>query len=62
MVGSKLTLMEKQALLVANLYQKMEQQAISNVSTTGGNNKVTADVLRVRTAPNTSSSVSRTCI
>ena len=30
----------------------------SNVSTTGGNNKVTADVLRVRTAPNTSSSVS----
>lgn len=29
----------------------------SNVST-GGNNKVTADVLRVRTAPNTSSSVS----
>ncbi|EJR58379.1 hypothetical protein IIO_04401 [Bacillus cereus VD115] len=30
----------------------------SNVSTTGGKNKVTADVLRVRTAPNTSSSVS----
>ncbi len=30
----------------------------SIVSTTGGNNKVTADVLRVRTAPNTSSSVS----
>ncbi|EEL58844.1 SH3 domain-containing protein [Bacillus toyonensis] len=29
-----------------------------NVSTTGGKNKVTADVLRVRTAPNTSSSVS----
>ncbi|MEN8648809.1 SH3 domain-containing protein [Bacillus toyonensis] len=29
----------------------------SNVSTTGGKNKVTADVLRVRTAPNTSSSV-----
>lgn len=31
--------------------------ATNNVST-GGNNKVTADVLRVRTAPNTSSSVS----
>ncbi|HDR4738021.1 TPA: SH3 domain-containing protein [Bacillus cereus] len=30
----------------------------TNVSNTGGNNKVTADVLRVRTAPNTSSSVS----
>ncbi|PFA57703.1 peptidase M24 [Bacillus sp. AFS054943] len=30
----------------------------SNVSATGGKNKVTADVLRVRTAPNTSSSVS----
>ncbi|PGA04925.1 SH3 domain-containing protein [Bacillus toyonensis] len=30
----------------------------SNVSTTGGKNTVTADVLRVRTAPNTSSSVS----
>ncbi|PGB01112.1 C40 family peptidase [Bacillus toyonensis] len=30
----------------------------SNVNTTGGKNKVTADVLRVRTAPNTSSSVS----
>ena len=30
----------------------------SSVSTTGGKNKVTADVLRVRTAPNTSSSVS----
>ncbi|WP_170924630.1 SH3 domain-containing protein, partial [Bacillus sp. JEM-1] len=30
----------------------------SKVSTTGGKNKVTADVLRVRTAPNTSSSVS----
>lgn len=30
----------------------------SNVSTTGGKNKVTADVLRVRTTPNTSSSVS----
>ncbi|PGZ07553.1 peptidase M24 [Bacillus cereus] len=30
----------------------------SNVSTTGGKNTVTADVLRVRTAPDTSSSVS----
>ena len=48
--------MDKQALLVANLYQKVAQTN-NNVST-GGNNKVTADVLRVRTAPNTSSSVS----
>ncbi|WP_144505093.1 SH3 domain-containing protein [Bacillus mycoides] len=30
----------------------------NNTVSTGGNNKVTADVLRVRTAPNTSSSVS----
>ena len=32
--------------------------ATNNNVSTGGNNKVTADVLRVRTAPNTSSSVS----
>ncbi|MEC3078489.1 SH3 domain-containing protein, partial [Bacillus tropicus] len=32
--------------------------AANNNVSTGGNNKVTADVLRVRTAPNTSSSVS----
>ena len=36
---------------------KNGEKTNNNVST-GGNNKVTADVLRVRTAPNTSSSVS----
>ena len=51
----KININGKQALLVANLYQKVEQQTTIS---TGGNNKVTADVLRVRTAPNTSSSVS----
>ena len=56
MVGTKLTLMEKQALLVVNLYQKWYKQFKCKYNR--WKNKVTADVLRVRTAPNTSSSVS----
>ena len=55
MVGSKLTLTEKG--FVSGEFVSKSGAANNNVST-GGNNKVTADVLRVRTAPNTSSSVS----
>ncbi len=43
---------------IARIPYSIHKAGLSFYVSTGGNNKVTADVLRVRTAPNTSSSVS----